>query len=104
MEAIFNAFDELLTLIVTKYKISRRNLAINDLYLSIKRIYSKPETFKYVFERFYSNPQNPFTTAYHEFMNYKNSGYDDDDIFYFLAERILERKLHEQFFGEFKTF
>jgi hypothetical protein len=101
-EAVYQKLKELLDLIKQTYKSSRYNLAHNDIYKTMKRIYKNPKTFEYVFERVYSNGRNPFTTAYHEFMNYKNSGYDDDDIFYSVSEGILIRLIKEK--DEFTTF
>jgi hypothetical protein len=68
------------------------------------RTIKDPETFEYIFERFYSNSRNPFTTAYHEFMIYKNSGYDVDDIYYTICDGILTRAVNENKNGSFTVF
>uniref|UniRef100_A0A6C0AY66 Uncharacterized protein n=1 Tax=viral metagenome TaxID=1070528 RepID=A0A6C0AY66_9ZZZZ len=103
-ERVYESFSELMDIIVKNYRISRHLLAIGDIVKTMKSIYKDPEIFEYVFERFYSNARNPFTTAYHEFMNFKNSGYHIEDIFYFLAENILTRMLKEYKYNEFTVF
>jgi hypothetical protein len=62
----------------------------------MKTIYNNPDTFKYVFEKFYSNRRSPFTTAYHEFMSYLNSGLEFEETVNLIAEGILLRMLKEK--------
>jgi hypothetical protein len=103
-ERVYESFSELMDIIVKNYRISRHLLAIGDIVKTMKSIYKDPKIFEYVFERFYSNARNPFTTAYHEFMNFKNSGYDIEDIFDILAEGILLRMNKEYQHNEFIVF
>ena len=101
-EIIYQKVRELLDLIKQTYKSSQYDIAIEHISKNMKSIYKNPKIFEYVFERVYSCARNPFTTAYHEFMNYKNSGYDLDDIFFFVSKGILVRLVNEK--DEFSVF
>ena len=62
----------------------------------MKILYTDKYIFEYVFSRYYSCSRNPFTTAYHEFMNNYISGMDIDEIFEIIAKGILQRYIHER--------
>jgi len=103
MEKVYISFTEIIDLIVNSGgAFSPRNII--KVTNTIKSIYKNEEIFKFVFEQIYSDPKNPFTTAYYEFMIFKQSGYDLDDICYTLAENILIRRYNEKKSGEYITF
>ena len=97
---VYQKFDEFINLIVNKelnlYPNSNFSKSIKDIVDFMKIIYNSKIVFEYVFERYYSNNRNPFTTAYHEFMNYLNSGFDTEDSFNFIANYMFERLLREK--------
>jgi hypothetical protein len=104
-EKVYDSFHKLVLLLVRTYRVSRHASNVNEIARSMKSIYQNKKAFEYTFERFYSEPKNPFTTAYHQFMNYSQSGVMDfDDSIYLIADGILTRMLKELEEGEFKVF
>ena len=73
MEYEYAKYRDFLNSVVSNYRFSRRSVIICQLSVKMKRIYETPEVFEYVFEKVYSCARNPFTTAYSQFMNFKNS-------------------------------
>jgi hypothetical protein len=70
----------------------------------LNRLLENPETFKYVLERVYSDPRNPFTTSYHEFMNDINDGMDPREAIELLSQAIINRNIKEKLYGKYVIF
>ena len=79
-------------LLLDKYYIS----SINKIKSIMKILYKNKEIFEYVLEKYYSYSLNPFTTAYHEFMNWFYSGIEIELIFNRISEGIFRRLLYEK--------
>lgn len=106
-EFVYKEFDTLVYLLIEEYqnessenesqqnKNKRYRNMVKELTVSIKVLYNNKELFQYILERYYSSPLNPFTTAYHDFMNWYNSGNEPNDLFRKIADSILRRKIYE---------
>ena len=70
--------------------------SVSKIKSIMKILYKNKEIFEYVFERYYSYSSNPFTTAYHEFMNWFYSGIELELIFKRISEGIFRRLLYEK--------
>ena len=98
-EFIYKEFDVLVHLLIEEYQDTETKESyqaiVKQFTVSIKQLYKNKETFQYVLERYYSNAQNPFTTAYHDFMNWYNSGNEPEFLFKKIADGILRRLIFE---------
>jgi hypothetical protein len=99
VDSVHKKFDKFICSTVRRYKPSKHNELVIEIKDYISLLYENQETFKYIFERYYSDNRNPFTTAYHQFMNYTTSGTEVENAIYFIAEGILERTIKETVSG-----
>jgi hypothetical protein len=99
-EFIYKEFDELVHLLIEEYFQEKTNSyykkIVKKLSNSIKQLYKNKEIFEYVLEKYYSQPLNPFTSAYHDFMNLYNSGNQAEDLFIKISDGILRRLIYEK--------
>ena len=96
---VYQKFDEFMNLIINKeikLHYTSYDVSIKNIVDSMKIIYNNKIIFEFVFEKYYSNSRNPFTTAYHEFMNYLTSGFDTEDSFDYIAKCIFKRSIREK--------
>ena len=94
IQDVYTTFDNLLKLVIKNYTITTHKMSIDHIAYSMKNIYENKDTFKFVFEHYYSDKRNPFISAYSQFMNcYDTFG---EKTFYFIAEGIFLRKLNEK--------
>lgn len=78
---------------------TKRTITTDDIdkLVNIMRIlYRNKESFKYIFERYYSHSLNPFTNAYCDFMNWYNNGNEVNEVFYNIIKGILKRMINEK--------
>ncbi len=85
MENISKEFQDILS--QTPYN----RQGIEFIAETMKKIHANKKLFKYIFERCYASNRNPFTTLYHEYVDYLRSGYQLDKVLHLLANNLLER-------------
>ncbi len=66
---------------------------------TMKKLHVNKKMFKYIFERCYSSNRNPFTTVYHEYVDYLRSGYSINKIMDILGHNLHERVTVEKNYG-----
>jgi hypothetical protein len=103
MERVYEKVEHLIKSVVDAHTQERHARSIMMIEMSLRNLYTNQDIFKKVMERYYSDPRNPFTTAYSQFMNYLDSGINLDEIYWEIAECILLRRLKEKQTGNIYT-
>ena len=112
MESILASFHEFLDILYNFYtesneKVSNKrklNYCINRIISVVGRLFQNKRVFKFVLERYYSHPQNPFTTAYHHFMNYYSNGSKLYENLEMISRFLFMRFVYEKRSDELTTF
>jgi hypothetical protein len=112
MESILSSFHEFLDILYNFYtesneKVSNKrklNYCINRIISVVGILFQNKRVFKYVLERYYSHLQNPFTTAYHHFMNYYSNCSKLYDVIEMISRFLFMRLVYEKSSDELTTF
>ena len=112
MESILERFHECLDILYTFYTESNENFSNKrKLNYCIRRItnvvgilFQNKRVFRYVLEKYYSHPQNPFTTAYQHFMNYYSNGSKLNEVIEMISRFLFMRLVYEKRSDELTTF
>ena len=105
MEKELIKFERFLDSLTGKFKAKKlMHYLVKKLMYYLNVLLENSEIFKYILERVYSDPRNPFTTSYHDFILDINYGMDTQEALEILAEAIINRRIQEQKYNKFVVF